>query len=105
MNLFEGVRIALESLRSHKLRTFLTLLGNIVGTMSVIAVVSLINGVDIYARQEVLDEGSNVFTISRINFFEILTDMDAFLESLNNPDIELSDRDFLRQRMTTAKHV
>lgn len=105
MNLLEGVRIALQSLRSHKLRTFLTLLGNIVGTMSVIAVVSLINGVDIYARQEVLDEGSNVFTISRINFFEILTDMDAFLESLNNPDIELSDREFLRQRMTTAKHV
>jgi putative ABC transport system permease protein len=105
MNLLEGVRIALQSLRSHKLRTFLTLLGNIVGTMSVIAVVSLINGVDIYARQEVLDEGSNVFTISRVNFFEILTDMDAFLESLNNPDLQLSDREYLRERMTTAKYV
>ena len=39
MNLLEGVSIAIESLRGHKLRTFLTLLGNIVGTMSVIAVV------------------------------------------------------------------
>ena len=69
MNLLAGVRIALSSLRTHKLRTFLTLLGNIVGTMSVIAVVSLINGVDIYARQKVLDEGTNVFTLSNVNMF------------------------------------
>lgn len=105
MNLLEGVRIALGSLRSHKLRTFLTLLGNIVGTMSVIAVVSLINGVDIYARHEVLSEGSNVFTVSRVNMYEILTDFDAFLDSLNNPDLTLDDRDWLADRMETAAAV
>jgi len=105
MNLLEGVRIALGSLRTHKLRTFLTLLGNIVGTMSVIAVVSLINGVDIYARHEVLAEGSNVFTISRVNFYEILTDIDAFLDSLNNPEITLDDRDWLAERMEYASAV
>ena len=105
MNLLEGVRIALGSLRTHKLRTFLTLLGNIVGTMSVITVVSLINGVDIYARHEVLSEGSNVFTISRVNFYEILTDIDAFLDSLNNPEITLDDRDWLAERMEYASAV
>jgi len=105
MNLFEGVRLALVSLRNHKLRTFLTLLGNIVGTMSVIAVVSLINGVDIYARQKVLEEGSNVFTLSRVNMFTILTDLDAFLDSLNNPDITLDDRAWLEDRMETASAV
>ncbi len=105
MNLLEGVRIALDSLRRHKLRTLLTLLGNIVGTMSVIAVVSLINGVDLYARQKVLEEGSNVFTVSRVNFFEILTDLDAFLESLSNPRLTLDDRDWLRERMTTPATI
>jgi putative ABC transport system permease protein len=105
MNLWEGVRIALASLWTHKLRTLLTLLGNIVGTMSVIAVVSLINGVDIYARHKVLEEGSNVFTISRVNFYEILTDMDAFLESLNNPKLTLDDRDWLGERMQSAASV
>ena len=105
MNLLEGVRIALDSLWRHKLRTLLTLLGNIVGTMSVIAVVSLIHGVDLYARQKVLDEGSNVFTVSRVNFFEILTDLDAFLASLRNPDLTLADRDWLRERMTTPAVV
>ena len=105
MNLLEGVRIALGNLRNHKLRTFLTLLGNIVGTMSVIAVVSLISGIDIYARQVVLDEGSDVFTITRINPIEFLTDMDAFLKSLTNPDLTLDDRDYLAERLELARVV
>jgi putative ABC transport system permease protein len=105
MNFLEGVRIALENLRSHKLRTFLTLLGNIVGTMSVIAVVSLLYGADRYARQVVLDEGTDVFTIRRVNPVEFLTDFDSFLESLNNPDLTLTDREFLMDRLELASIV
>ena len=105
MNLFEGVRIALASLRGHKLRTFLTLLGNIVGTMSVIAVVSLIYGADRYVSEVVLDEGTDVFTIARINDLEFLTDFDAFLESLNNPELTLADRQWLLERMEEARTV
>ena len=105
MNLFEGVRIALGSLRGHKLRTFLTLLGNIVGTMSVIAVVSLIYGADRYVSRVVLDEGTDVFTITRINDLQFLTDFDAFLESLNNPDLTLEDRQWLEERMEEASSV
>jgi len=105
MSHLTGVTIALDNLRSHKLRTFLTLLGNIVGTMSVIAVVSLIYGADRYARQVVLDEGTDVFTISRLNEVEFLTDFDAFLESLNNPDLTLADRDWLQDRLTEARVV
>ena len=105
MNLLAGVRIALDSLRSHKLRTFLTLLGNIVGTMSVITVVSLIYGADRYVSQVVLDEGTDVFTLTRIDNIQFLTDFDAFLESLNNPDLTLDDREWLLPRMTEAKAV
>jgi putative ABC transport system permease protein len=105
MNLLEGARIALASLRTNKLRTFLTLLGNIVGTMSVIAVVSLINGIDTYARQEVLSEGTDVFTITRIDFLQFLTDFDAFLKSLKNPQLTLDDRDWLLGKMTNARAV
>ena len=63
MLIFEGIRIALRALRDNKLRTFLTLLGNIVGTMSVIAVVSLINGIDHYVSEEIAEQGSNVFSV------------------------------------------
>ncbi len=105
MNLLEGVRIALESLRGHKLRTFLTLLGNIVGTMSVITVVSLIYGTDRYVSEAVLDEGTDVFTIKRVNEIQFMTDFEAFLESLNNPDLTLDDRNWLSSRLEEASVV
>ena len=105
MNLLEGVRIALASLRGHKLRTFLTLLGNIVGTMSVIAVVSLIYGADRYVSEVVLDEGTDVFTITRVDGLQFLTDFDAFLESLTNPDLTLDDRAYLQRHMQEARAV
>jgi len=106
MLIFEGIRIALGALRENKLRTFLTLLGNIVGTMSVIAVVSLIGGIDDYVREEVADEGSNVFTIQRINFFEAITDLDAFLEALaRNEIIRLSDVGYLKDKVPSASCI
>ncbi len=106
MLIFQGIRIALGALRENKLRTFLTLLGNIVGTMSVIAVVSLIGGVDDYVKEEVAGEGSNVFSIERINFFEAITDLDAFLEALaRNPVIRLKDVEYLREWVPSASFI
>jgi putative ABC transport system permease protein len=100
----EGIRIALAALRENKLRTFLTLLGNIVGTMAVIAVVSLIEGIDTYARDEIAAEGSNVVTLAQFDFFELITDFDAFLEAIRrNPEIELDDLDFLEERVPSAE--
>ncbi|MBN2070866.1 MAG: ABC transporter permease [Candidatus Krumholzibacteriota bacterium] len=106
MLIFQGIRIAINALRENKLRTFLTLLGNIVGTMSVIAVVSLIGGVDNYVKEEVAGEGSNVFSIERVNFFEAITDLDAFLEALSrNKVIRLKDIDYLKERIPSAQYV
>jgi putative ABC transport system permease protein len=105
MNLLEGIRIAWQSLWGHKLRTLLTLLGNIVGTMSVIAVVSLIYGADSYVAEAITDEGTDVFTITRVNGLQFLTDFDAFLESLTNPDLTVDDRDYLQKEMEEARLV
>lgn len=106
MLVFEGIRIALIALRDNKLRTFLTLLGNIVGTMSVIAVVSLIGGIDDYVKEEVAEEGSNVFTIERWNFFEAITDLDAFLEAIaRNKVIRLDDVAYLKDKIQSASQI
>ena len=106
MQIFQGMNIALGALRENKLRTFLTLLGNIVGTMSVIAVVSLIGGIDDYVKEKVAGEGSNVFSIERFNFFEAITDLDAFLEAIaRNPRIKLSDVDYMSGRIPSASYV
>ena len=105
VQLGEGVRIALFSLRSNKLRTFLTLLGNIVGVMSVIAVVSLLDGIDLYARQKVLEEGSGVFSVQRVNPLQFVTDVDAFLKSFHNPHLTLDDVSCLRDHVPSAEAV
>jgi putative ABC transport system permease protein len=106
MLILQGIRIALSALKENKLRTFLTLLGNIVGTMSVIAVVSLIGGVDDYVKEEVAGEGSNVFSIERINFFEAITDLDAFLEAIaRNPVIRMSDVEYIREWVPSASFI
>ncbi|MFA4948031.1 MAG: ABC transporter permease [Candidatus Krumholzibacteriia bacterium] len=106
MLILEGIRIALRALRDNKLRTSLTLLGNIVGTMSVIAVVSLINGIDHYVSEEVAEQGSNVFTIERINFFEAITDLDAFLEALaRNKPLRLNDVEYLKRSVPSSSVI
>lgn len=97
MHLGEGIRVALGSLVAYKMRTALTVLGNIVAVTSVIAVVSLIDGMDRYVRQEIAEEGSNVLTVRRVDPFLIVTNVDAFMESLHNPPITLDDYRSLRE--------
>lgn len=102
----EGIRIAYGALLANKLRTFLTLLGNIVGIMAVIAVVSLLKGIDDYMRQEVASEGSGVFSIERVNFFTAITNFDGFLESLRrNPKLDRDDVESLRENLEFGEEV
>ncbi len=96
----EGIHIAFNALLTNKLRTFLTLLGNIVGIMAVIAVVSLLGGIDNYMRREVASEGSNIFTIYRVNFFEAITDFESFSDAIKyNPKLDGADVAALRQAL------
>ncbi len=105
MHFAEGIFVALEALWTNKLRTILTLLGNIVGVTSVIAVVSIIDGMNRYIRTEVANEGSGVFRVQRVNELDILSDYDKFLQSLHNPKITLEDLDFLTRHVTLAEYM
>jgi putative ABC transport system permease protein len=93
----EALRIAFASLGAYKLRTFLTVLGNVVAVSSVIAVVSLLDGMDLYVRQEIAQEGSNVATLRNVDELKFLTNMEEFLDSLHNPDITMEDYRALRE--------
>src|SRR5919206_5382553 len=62
---WESLRIALASLRSNKLRTALTLVGVVVGVAAVIAVVTIIKGLDQTVASTFSSQGSTVFTISK----------------------------------------
>ena len=62
---FEAFKVATSSLRSNKLRTALTLVGIIVGVTAVIAVVTIIKGLDQTVAQTFSSQGSTVFTVSK----------------------------------------
>ena len=68
MNPRESAGIALTALRANKLRSFLTLLGTIIGVMSVIAVLSFVEGLNRYVSQKLLNAGANVFWVDPYGF-------------------------------------
>jgi len=104
MRFLEGVKIALASLRAHKLRTFLTLLGVIFGVMTVVAVAAVIEGFFRYIDRTVTaDLGANTVLLDK---FGMITSFDEFITaSRRNKDITLSDAEFLRERMTLAQYI
>ncbi|MBI4522175.1 MAG: ABC transporter permease, partial [Gemmatimonadetes bacterium] len=67
MPLWEGVSLAFEQLRSQKLKSFFTLLGVIIGVMFLIAVVSIVEGMDRYIREDFARAiyGVNTVTVQR----------------------------------------
>ncbi|MGE0131587.1 MAG: ABC transporter permease [Blastocatellales bacterium] len=104
MRFLEGVKIALASLRAHKLRSFLTLLGVIFGVMTVVAVAAVIEGFFRYVDRTVTaDLGANTVLLDK---FGMITSFEEFINaSRRNKDITLGDAEFLRERMTLAQHV
>lgn len=68
MNLLaEAFSAALASLNAHRLRSFLTTLGILIGTMAVIAVVSVLQGFSDSISNQFSDLGSNTLTLDAIN--------------------------------------
>jgi len=65
MEFVEAIKIALQSLWANKLRSILTLIGVVIGVASVIAVITLTNGVNKYVATKVYRYGADVFTLSK----------------------------------------
>ena len=99
MRFIETLKLALTAIWVHKLRSFLTLLGMIIGVAAVILVVSLINGFNIYVDEKIAGIGSKTFTIQRFNPFEDFKDTDAIANAQRrNKDFVLEDMDYLKER-------
>ncbi len=65
--LLESLRSALASLMANRMRSFLTTLGILIGTASVITVVSLIQGFSASIENQFADIGSNTLTVQAVN--------------------------------------
>jgi putative ABC transport system permease protein len=97
LSLREPVFVALGTLRAHKLRSFLMLLGIILSVSTLIVVVSLINGTNQYIQNRVANMGANVFLLSR---FGIITNAEDFTKAMRrNKNITWEDYEDLRENL------
>jgi len=86
---WESAKIALDAIWSAKLRSFMTVLGNIVAVTSIIAVVSLIQGLNASVKQQILNQaGADSFAVEQ---FPITRSDDDFDKVRSNPRVTLND--------------
>ena len=101
--LYESVILALSSIWSNKLRSMLTLLGNIVAVSSIITVVALITGVNAAVTDAIVsDLGADSFTIQRMG---ITQNEDEFERMRNNPLVTLDDAEAVKRFAVTVDAV
>lgn len=101
----EAARAAFGALRANKLRSFLTLLGIILATSTLIAVMALIHGMDVYIAQTVSDMGADGFRVVRMAFFGNW-DPKKFLEfQRKNPELNPEEFRFIRSNAMLLKTI
>jgi putative ABC transport system permease protein len=99
----EPVSVALETLRQHKMRSFLMLLGIILSVSTLIVVISLISGVNKYIADRVANLGSNVFLLTR---FPLITDVEEYVKAnRRNKKVTWDDYEALRADMKLPLRV
>ncbi|MDQ2711180.1 MAG: ABC transporter permease [Acidobacteriota bacterium] len=102
---WESARIAVDSLSKNKLRSFLTLLGIILATSTLIAVTSFVHGMNLYIATKLSDMGSNGFRVMRIVFIGNW-DPKKYLEmERRNPQIKPEEYEYIRQNATLLSDV
>jgi putative ABC transport system permease protein len=99
----EAFRIALQSLWANKLRTILTLLGVVISVSSLIAVMTLINGAQVYVATKVNKQGANVFTISQQP--QLITSYAEFIKFQKRKIISIDEYRRMKRQCTLCEQV
>ncbi len=100
---FEAAAVALDSLRNSKLRSFLTLLGIILSTTTLISVMSAINGLEDFVANSATTMGSDGFRVVRFAFIGNF-DPKKFLEyQRKNPQLSPEEFTYLKEKLTLVR--
>jgi putative ABC transport system permease protein len=107
MPLYEALRLALQTVWSHKLRSFFTLLGVIVSVAFLVAVVAVIQGMNAYVRDRLAGAivGVNAFQIRRDPIQVGFVDDEAWKQIQRRPIIALEDVAFIARAVPDAEAI
>jgi len=89
LHLTDNLDISAQSIRAHKLRSSLTMVGLTMGVATLITVMTLIQGANTYVEQKIANLGTNVFQIGRIPF--AATDFQEIIKALRHKYLTLDD--------------
>jgi putative ABC transport system permease protein len=99
----EAFWIALDALRSHKLRSFLTLLGVVIATTTLIVVMSIVNGMNLYIADHIANLGTNTFVLHQ---FQWAQGFESFLNARRrNKPIRIEDYEYLRDSLRGYQQI
>src|ERR1700678_620265 len=99
----EAAAVAVDSLRSSKLRSFLTLLGIILATTTLIAVMAMIHGMDVYIANTVSNMGSDGFRIVKIAFLGNFDPKKYIQMQKRNPELSADEFQYLKDHATLVQ--
>lgn len=102
VTLVETLKLSLDALRAHKLRSFLTLLGVILAVTTLVAVMSVVAGLNFYVADKIANLGANVYILNR---FGIITSNDAWVKAQKRPLITMEEFQSLKGGMRTTSQI
>ena len=107
MQLWEGVSLAFQQIRTEKLKSFFSLLGVILGVMFLIVVVTVVEGLDRYVREDFTSQvfGVNTVTLRRWEEISVNTSAEEWRERQRRPRIYYADADAVRERLTLPARI
>src|SRR3982750_3871646 len=103
LNLSDNLSQSLAALRAHKLRTVLTVIGLMMGVATLITVMTIVQGANVYVQQKIANLGTNVFQIARTPF--AVTDFNLVIKALRNKKIHTDDLHAVQQGCSACANV
>ncbi len=101
----EAASVAIDSLRASKMRSFLTLLGIILSTTTLIAVMSVIHGMDVFIAETASTMGNDGFRLVRVSFAG-RRDPKTFLEAIRrNPELSREEFQFIKDNAHLSREA
>jgi len=107
VNIWEGIILALTQIRTEKLKSFFALLGVIIGVMFLIVVVSVVEGMDRYIKEDFASQiyGLNTITLTRRPSVQINTSEAERREWSRRRSLEFGDAEVVRRELTVPALV
>ncbi len=102
MILEDIARTGLGALTAHKLRLALNLLGIVIAVATIVAVISVVSGLNKYAADVISGLGPNTLIFTK---FGIIRSREAFLDALKRKDITEADLEAVRRLVPQARRV